>query len=479
MSGFYHGVKTGKLATSVSTPVTADSGIHFVVGTAPVQAVGGTVNKAVLCNSYAEAVQAVGYSDDWGKYTLCEEIYTAFVLYGISPVVLVNVLDPAKHRKKFSANEFELSEERTVLLPREVIAETVKIGDYVENEDYGLIYTDSALAVEVIEGGKITADIKVLSIEYSAVSPELVTKADIIGGYDVENNQYKGLELIDSVFPKYGVVPEIILCPKYSADSEVAAVMSAKTENINGVFSGICIIDADTKDTVRYTDVPEWKKANNITKPGQILVYPKVKLGDRVFNYSTHEACRMTATDAAEDMGDGTPCESPSNKTLQIDSMVLEDGTEVLFDLTQANYLNQNGIVTALNFIGGYVSWGNSTACFPSNTDVTEYFINVSRMFKWVANSVVLSTWNKVDRRLNRRLLESITQSLNQWLNGLMSEEKILGGRVEFLEDENQDIDLMAGKATFHIFLTPPSPAQEFEFLLEYDTSYLSGMMDA
>lgn len=50
---------------------------------------------------------------------------------------------------------------------------------------------------------------------------------------------------------------------------------------------------------------------------------------------------------------------------------------------------------------------------------------------------------------------------------------------MEFLEDENQDIDLMAGKATFHIFLTPPSPAQEFEFLLEYDTSYLSGMMDA
>lgn len=479
MSGFYHGVKTGKLATSVSTPVTADSGIHFVVGTAPVQAVGGAVNKAVLCNSYAEAVQAVGYSDDWKKYTLCEEIYTAFVLYKIAPIVLVNVLDPAKHRKKFSANEFELSEERTVLLPREVIAETVKIGDYVENEDYGLIYTDSALAVEVIEGGKITADIKALSIEYSAVAPELVTKTDIIGGYDVENNEYKGLELIDSVFPKYGIVPEIILCQNYSTDSEVAAVMSAKTENINGVFSGICIIDADTKDTVRYTDVPEWKKANNITKPGQILVYPKVKLGDRIFNYSTHEACRMTATDAAEDLGDGTPCESPSNKTLQIDSMVLEDGTEVLFDLTQANYLNQNGIVTALNFIGGYVSWGNSTACFPSNTDVTEYYINVSRMFKWVANSVVLSTWNKVDRRLNRRLLESITQSLNQWLNGLMSEEKILGGRVEFLEDENQDIDLMAGKATFHIFLTPPSPAQEFEFLLEYDTSYLSGMMDA
>ena len=282
MSGFYHGVKTGKLATSVSTPIVADSGIHFVVGTAPIQTVGGKVNEAILCNNYAEAVQAIGYSDDWEKYTLCEEIYTAFVLYGISPIVLVNVLDLEKHRKKFS-NDFELSEERVATLPREAIADTVKIGEFVENEDYGLIYTESALLVEVMEGGKITEEVKTLSIEYSAVAPELVEKADIIGGYDVENNKYKGLELIDSVFPKYGVVPEIILCPKFSTDSEVAAVMSAKTENINGVFSGICIIDADTKNTVRYTDVPEWKKKNNITKPGQIIVYPKAKLGERIF----------------------------------------------------------------------------------------------------------------------------------------------------------------------------------------------------
>lgn len=477
MADFYHGIKIGKMAASVSTPVTADSGIHFVVGTAPVQVTGGVVNEAILCKNYADAVKMFGYSDDWESYTLCEEMKAAFVLYGVGPIVLVNVLDPAKHRKKVQASEFEVSTERTVLLPYETITDTVKIGEYVENEDYGLVYTDSALVVEVIEGGKITEDIKTLSIEYSAVAPELVTKEDIIGGYDVESNRYKGLELIDLVFPKYGVVPEIILCPKFSTDPDVAAVMSAKTENINGVFEGICVIDADTKDTVRYTDVPAWKKENNITKAGQILVYPKVKFEGKVYHYSTHEACRMTAADMDEDMGDGTPCESPSNKFLQIDSMVLEDGTEVFFDLTQANYLNQNGIVTALNFSGSYVSWGNQTACYPSNMDVTDYFISVSRVFKWVGNSVVLSTWSKVDRRLNRRLIESITQTLNQWLNGLTSEEKILGGRVEFPEDENNEDDLTAGKAKFHIYLTPSSPAQEFEFLLEYDASYLSGLM--
>ena len=53
--------------------------------------------------------------------------------------------------------------------------------------------------------------------------------------------------------------------------------------------------------------------------------------------------------------------ESPSNKLLQIDSAVLADGTVVLLDLQQANYLNSNGIVTALNFIGGYVLWGDES----------------------------------------------------------------------------------------------------------------------
>ena len=87
------------------------------------------------------------------------------------------------------------------------------------------------------------------------------------------------------------------------------------------------------------------------------------------------------------------------------DSAVLADGTVVLLDLQQANYLNSNGIVTALNFIGGYVLWGDETACFPADTDVKNYFICVSRMFGWVANSLVLTYWSKVDKKMTRRLM--------------------------------------------------------------------------
>lgn len=38
-----------------------------------------------MCQSYAEAVAALGYSDDWEKYPICEAIYSQFKLYGVAP----------------------------------------------------------------------------------------------------------------------------------------------------------------------------------------------------------------------------------------------------------------------------------------------------------------------------------------------------------------------------------------------------------
>lgn len=70
MADFYHGVSTRQVETSVSTPVEADSGVPFVVGTAPVHTVGGKVNVPILAYTYEEAVTALGFSDNWENYTL-------------------------------------------------------------------------------------------------------------------------------------------------------------------------------------------------------------------------------------------------------------------------------------------------------------------------------------------------------------------------------------------------------------------------
>ena len=395
-----HGINTSKKATSVSVPATVASGVHFAVGTAPVQMVGGKVNEVVMLNSYEEAVRLLGYSDDWQKYSLCMEVYSAFMLYKIAPVFVVNVLDPTKHRTEKKATNYTPVENR-VELPLEVIAGSVEVEGKTEGQDYEVFYTDTACIVEFTTD--TTGEIKVSSM---SVDPSQVTKSDVIGGHDVTTHAIKGLELIDSVFPKYTIAPDLIMCPNWSHDPEVAAVMSAKGENINGVFPAMAIVDLTSSDNdgaTYYTDAPALKKRNNFSKTNQIVCWPKVALSEKIFDFSVQLAGSMTATDNNGDLGGGTPCESASNKSLQADSTVLASGKEVTLDVQQGNYLNDNGIVTALNFYNGFVSWGNYTACFPANTDPVDYFYCINRMFRWVAKTVVLSYWNYVDRSMKRR----------------------------------------------------------------------------
>ena len=45
------------------------------------------------------------------------------------------------------------------------------------------------------------------------------------------------------------------------------------------------------------------------------------------------------------------------------------------------------------------------------------------------------------------------------------------------LESENPLTALMAGRAKFHVYLTPPAPLQQMDWVLEYDTSYLTAAL--
>ena len=74
---YKHGVYTSEVPTSIVPAVNSTAGLPVVFGTAPIHLASNRaeVNKPILCYTYAEAVAAMGYSEDWEKYTLCETIY--------------------------------------------------------------------------------------------------------------------------------------------------------------------------------------------------------------------------------------------------------------------------------------------------------------------------------------------------------------------------------------------------------------------
>src|SRR5699024_10917392 len=114
--------------------------------------------------------------------------------------------------------------------------------------------------------------------------------------------------------------------------------------------------------------------------------------------------------------------------------------------------LNGEGIITALNFQGGWVGFGNRTSAYPANTDPKDAFLALRRMFNWIGNTLTLTFWQRVDAPLNRRQIDTVLYSANIWLNGLAARQFLLGGRVEFFETENPDTDLMDGIARFHVY---------------------------
>ena len=99
-------------------------------------------------------------------------------------------------------------------------------------------------------------------------------------------------------------------------------------------------------------------------------------------------------------------------------------------------------------------------------------------MFNWVGNTLVLTFWNDVDDPTNKRLINQFIDSANIWLNGLTNTGALLGARVEFRKDENPITSLLDGKVTFHVFMSPPIPAEDIEWLLEFDVNYLNTLFE-
>lgn len=347
---------------------------------------------------------------------------------------------------------------------------------YVEGEDYAAAFDDDGyLVITSLKNTDGTYKIPTgTAIEFSAqkLNPAAVDVGDVIGGVDVSGNK-SGFELVDECFPRFRLVPGLLLAPGYSGNAGLAAVMAAKAANINQEFTALALIDVPTESVGKYSEVAEWKNTNSITDPRQIVCWPGVALDGVYYDLSVQLAGAIAITDSENE---DVPYVSPSNHAINATASVLASGEEVWIAPDTGAYLNGQGVVTALNFIGGWVAWGNRTACYPANTDVKDSFIPVKRMFAWVGNTIIQTYWSKVDAPLNRRLIDTILDSVNLWLNGLAARQYIIGGRVEFNPDENPSPDLLDGIARFHVYITPASPARELDFILEYDPAYLANL---
>ena len=99
---YYHGVRVMEEGAGAVSSVNGISGLQVVVGTAPINLAEdpeAAVNVPILCYSLTEARKKLGYCEDFATYTLCQSMYASYIAYRFAPVVFINVLVPARHKK--------------------------------------------------------------------------------------------------------------------------------------------------------------------------------------------------------------------------------------------------------------------------------------------------------------------------------------------------------------------------------------------
>lgn len=470
-----HGIYIKEEATALTVPITGYSAVQVVVGTAPVNMLddpASAVNVPILATRATEAMERLGYCTDFQGYTLCQTMYVTANIYRVAPVVYINVLDPAKHKKALEETETPVDALRAVVETAGVLKEglTVRAGEAALelSEDYTVSYdVNGYLVISLVTGGA-GATAEKLTVSGYVLDPEAVTREDIIGAYDPTTGKETGMELIRQVYPRFGVVPSLALAPGYSQIPEVGIALSAKMANMNGTFKGIAILDLDTEKARKYTDCKDVKESSGFTSEFCYPLWPCFQVGELILAASAVVGGLISYTDASND---DVPSISPSNKIMGITGTCLADGTEVIMDQDQASAVNAFGVATAFNS-NGWRLWGNYTGAYPAVTDANDMWLPVRRMFNWQGNTFIQTYLSKVDDPMNGILVESIVDSENIRC-AAFAPDRWAGARIEYVAEDNPDTDILAGKMTFRQHIAPYTPAQEIVNILDYDVSML------
>ncbi len=479
---YNHGIRVQENPTSIAVPKVGIAGLQVIFGTAPINLAEdpyNAANRLVIAYSFQEAVKQLGYSDDFANYTLCQSIDASFRIFKVAPIILCNVLDPEVHKATVSETSYPVVNKQTTINIKGLLLDKLVVkkeaATLVMGTDYITYFDEEGNVVVTLLDGGSAATVTSILVGGVKIDPSLVDATDIIGGYDAATGKEKGMELIRQVYPKFGFTPGLILAPGWSHDPVVGAVLAAKSININGVFQCENILDLDcsSEGATKYTDCGQVKTDSGYTNKHSIVLWPKVKIGTKLYAYSAIYAAMVAYTDASSD---DVPNLSPSNKLLGIGSTVLADGTEVILDQLQANVLNGLGIVTAIN-MNGWKAWGNNTACYPDNTEYKDRWIACRRFFSWWSNSFILFYVDKVDDPSNLRLIEAIVDSENIRGNSFVSQGKCAGAKIVFIEEENPITDIMNGKIQFKQYLAPYNPAEDILNVLEFDPSMIEAAL--
>lgn len=467
MAEYKHGAYGTSQAAGTKAAVESQQ-VMVYVGTAPVHTVEGgknNVNRPIVVNNIAEARKYFGYSEEWDKYTLCEAMHAHLELKGVGPLVLINVLDPEKH-KVAEAGTVNLTPESgrvTIVNAESIILDSVSIEGKAKGTDYTVQYSFSKKTITVAEITPGALGTAALAITYNSIDAEAVTEEDVIGSSDGAGLN-TGLYAMKNIYQLTGCVPSHLTVPGFSSIPAVHSAMYLNTQKINKHWdvymrTDIPIVDAEGA-AITLATAKTWKNANGYNKPNETTYFPLAKGTDgKIYHLSTLATANLQALLAEQD---GIPYKTPSNTSCEIiESLYMgEDSVGRVFDDSLINeMLNQHGIASAAYVGGRWAIWGAHSADYSQeNKDAINVSETACMMLYYLSNDFQHRRPRNVDKPMPANDLKMIVSEEQARLDALIGVGALIYGTVQLDADADalSDIIMEGDYAfTFNITTTP------------------------
>jgi phage tail sheath protein FI len=459
-ANYLHGVETIELSNGVRPVRVVKSSVIGLVGTSPI----GPRNTLTLVQN---AQDAAVFGSPLPGFSIPKAIADILAQGSGGPIVVVNVFDPATHVAAVSEEEKTVTGLKFKLthapISGVVVAEDTEEdpATYVLNEDYTF---DAFGNFTILPDGDISEGDTVL-VSYNRADFTSVNAALINGTFTAETGVRTGMEAFDLTYNTFGFVPRILIAPGYSTQSAVAAKMLVKANK----YRAHALIDAPigTTPAAAVTGRGPLGAINfNVSDKRAVLCYPHFKAYDIATDASENRPYSqfLAGVIARIDLQEGY-WNSPSNKEVLGVTGIERTITAAVNDpFTEANVLNENGIVTVFSSFGtGYRTWGNRSAAFPSST-APGNFIAVQRVADIVHESLELAMLQFIDKPITNAVIDSIRESCNAFMRTLIQRGALVDGICSYDPAKNTPAQVAAGQLTFDLTFMPPTPAERITF---------------
>lgn len=471
MSDYKHGAY-GVIQAVGSRVADESQGAIVYVGTAPVHNVEGganNVNVPIVVNNIAEARKYFSYSDEWDKYTLCEAMHAHLENKGVGPLVLINVLDPAKadHKKstQTTASKTPSNGRIVIAAAQDVILDTVVIKTQdqtpvtkVKGTDYAIAYNIEKKQIVITELPTGSLGTAALTVEYYEIKPDGVTATDVIGASDGLGTN-TGIFAIKNVYQLTGYIPAYLAVPGFSSTPSVHAAMYQNSVKINGHWDAYMFVDLPilngstplTLDTIKT-----YKDGNGYTKENETVFFPLAKgIDGKIYHLSVLAAANFQELLLEQD---GIPYKTASNTDCSIiENLYLGASAEgkVYDDSLINEKLNKNGIASAA-FVGGrWAIWGCHSADYDqSNGDQINVAETNRMMLFYISNDFQHRRTPNVDKPMTANDLQTIIAEEQTRIDALLNIGALTRGVVSLNADAQARSDIMNGDYSFLFDIT-------------------------